>query len=248
VIAAITASTPLIAAMLWVTVLLMSPGSLAPLSVLLVGIGLIAPATTAVVGMIVTGGRWAWRLGLVVIGLCAVLASTTPIDVWWVVALVVTSLSLVALLSPPVTGSLRRLHPATGPPPRAVLIPLVLLGFPFALGLAAGDSPNVATSVVGLSAPLTALWYARVLPLGLLGVRSIWPLLAIGLSLAQTTLAGTTSALGGAVMAILAWHSSVRVAFHPPRETGTALPIPPELAPRDVLDAAQLDDRGRPKT
>jgi hypothetical protein len=36
------------------------------------------------------------------------------------------------------------------------------------------------------------------------------------------------------------------VAFYPPRETGKAYPIPPELAPKEVLDAAEIDERGRP--
>lgn len=244
--AAIAASTPLFAALLWVTALLIDPGPLAPLSVFLVGVGLLAPATTSVIGVIVIGARWAWRLGLVVVGLCAILAVIRPIDPVWVIALIVTGLALVALLSPPVSRSLRRLPVATGPPLRAVLIPLVLIGFPYVLGLSAADEPNTATVIVGVAAPLCALWFARVFPLGLLAVRVLWPALAMGLAFAQTPAPALASAVGGALVAFMAWHPSVKVAFHPPREGGTSHAIPPELAPREVLDTAHLDDRGRP--
>ncbi len=243
---AIAASTPLITTLLWVVTLTVSPGSLAPGSVLLTGVGLIGLATTAVIGTIITRGRWAWRLSLVVLVLGGVLAVVTPVSTLWAVSLAVTGLSLVAMMSPPVTGSLRQRPPATGPPVRAVIVPLILIGIPFLLGLAAADTPSWATMVVGLTAPVCALWYARVLPLGLLAIRVLWPLLAIGLAFAQEVRPAVVSAVAGGVIALLSWHPSVKVAFHPPRETGTSLPIPPELTPREVLDTARLDDRGRP--
>jgi hypothetical protein len=37
----------------------------------------------------------------------------------------------------------------------------------------------------------------------------------------------------------------VRDAFYPPTETGSAYAIPPELTPPEILDAADLDERGR---
>jgi hypothetical protein len=49
------------------------------------------------------------------------------------------------------------------------------------------------------------------------------------------------------VVLAMAWHPEVKVAFHPPRETGRVFPIPPELAPKEILDAADLDERGRPR-
>jgi hypothetical protein len=58
---------------------------------------------------------------------------------------------------------------------------------------------------------------------------------------------GFTSAALGVLVAALAWDSSVRTAFHPPREAGSAYPIPPELAPKEILDEAGIDDRGRRK-
>jgi hypothetical protein len=53
------------------------------------------------------------------------------------------------------------------------------------------------------------------------------------------------SAALGLIVGILAWDRSVKTSYHPPREVGTTFPIPPELAPEEVLDAAEIDDKGR---
>ena len=47
--------------------------------------------------------------------------------------------------------------------------------------------------------------------------------------------------------AVDAWHPSLKVAFDPPTESGSTYAIPPELAPQDILDAAQIDDHGKPQ-
>ena len=77
-------------------------------------------------------------------------------------------------------------------------------------------------------------------------VRLIWPLAAVGLAFTQWLAPAIVSVVSGIAVAVLAWHPSVAVAFHPPREVGTVYPIPPELAPREVLDSADLDEHGRP--
>lgn len=240
-------ATPLVAALLWVTALLNDPEPLAPGSVLLVGVGLLGLATVAVVGMIVTGGRWARRTGLVVLALTVVIASIRPIDPIWIAALTATVVSGVALFSGAVTRSIRKLPAATGPPRRAVMVPLILIGLPFLLGLASWDQPTAGAMIVGLSGPIAAFWYARVLPGGLLAVRALWPALAIGLSITMGLAPGAVALMGGVLVAVLARHPSVKHAFHPPRDVGTSFPIPPELAPREVLDTANLDERGRPR-
>ena len=63
-------------------------------------------------------------------------------------------------------AGLRKLPAATGPPARAVLLALLLVGLPFPLGVSAWDETSPGTLIVGLSAPLTALWFARVFPAG----------------------------------------------------------------------------------
>ncbi|MEX2652511.1 MAG: hypothetical protein WD473_08735, partial [Acidimicrobiia bacterium] len=99
--------------------------------------------------------------------------------------------------------------------------------------------------IVGLTAPLAALWYSRVLPGGLYAVRIIWPLITIGLALLQPAPVAIVSVVTAIVVLAMAWRPEVEVAFHPPRETGRGYPIPPELVPKEILDAAELDEKGR---
>jgi hypothetical protein len=235
-----------LAALAWAAALVIDPGPFAPTSVLLMMIGILGMATVGMVGLTVTGGKWAHRTSLASLVAMFIVAVARPVDALWVVALTATTVAAIALLVPKLTGAIRRLPAAAGPPPRAVLIPMLLIGFPFALGLAAWDEPSTGTAIVGLTAPIAALWFARVFPGGLLAVRVVWPALAIGLGFTQWLAPAVVSVCGGAVIAILAWHRTVSVAVHPPRERGTAYPIPPELAPREVLDSADLDERGQP--
>ncbi|HEY7468029.1 MAG TPA: hypothetical protein VIC07_00680 [Acidimicrobiia bacterium] len=241
------AAAPLLAALLWVASIVVSPGRLTPGSVLLVGLGLIGTATVAVIGMVLTGGRWArWASGAM-LATCLVTAALTPIDGLWIVALVATASALVIVLAGGSTRA-RRQQQAVGPPAAAVALPVLLLLFPAWLGLAAAEDTVVATMIVGLLAPVAALWYTRVLPGGLLGVRLVWPLLALASIPAQGLAPAIVSGAGAVAVAVLAWQPAVKHAFHPPREVGTNYPIPPELTPREVLDAARLDDEGKPRS
>lgn len=240
-------ASPLLAAVLWTGALLVDPGPLAPWSVLLVGIGLLTMATLAVIGMIIAGGRWALRLGVATVVDTLLIAVIRPTDPLWYVALVASITAGALLFQPAVTNRIRKLPSATGPPPRAVLVTLLLASTPGTIGLAAWDQPTAATVVVGLTAPLAALWYAKVLPGGLYGLRVIWPLLAIALAPLQPLPAALVSLLTASVVLALAWQREVGVAFHPPREIAHAYPIPPELVPREILDAADLDERGHPR-
>lgn len=240
-------ATPLLAALLWVAALLVEPGPLASGSILMIGVGLLATSSVAVVGMVLTGGRWARRAALTVVGLTAIVAVARPLDPIWVIATAGTAVAAASLFSEAVTSGIRKLPAASGPPERAVLVPVILLMVPFLLGLASWDVASASTLVVALTAPVAALWYTRVLPGGLFSVRALWPGLAIGLAMIQTVAPGAVSLLSGVTVALMSWHPSVKVAFHPPREKGTAFAIPPELAPREILDAAHLDEKGRPR-
>jgi hypothetical protein len=232
-------------ALAWVVALLVDPTPL-PVnpSVLLVGLGLIGAGAVATTGLVVLGARWAARLGWLVCGAGAVVAVIRPIDGFWVAALLITTVGTAGLIG--MRGRIRRLPSATGPPDRAVVLPLLLLAAPLAIGLS-GAGPVWAALVIGLGAAVVAYAYARVIPGGLLAARIVWPAAALGaapfLELAGAIVA---PALALAVLAV-AWHPSVKMAFHPPRKTGSTFPIPPELAPTEVLDAAGIDDRGRRK-
>lgn len=235
------------AALVWVVALIVDNTPFQPAPAFLIGLGLLAMSTVATVGMIVVGGRWAHRLGLASIAMTAIVAVVRPIDVIWMVAVSVSALALGALVSPPLLASIRRLPSASGPPPRAVLPALSLLAAPCLLGLAGNEADVWALLTVGVSAPIVAFAYSRVLPGGLLAIRLLWPLLAIALTPWLGVWAGAVSVALAVAVAALSWHSSVKASYHPPREVGTTFPIPPELAPPEVLDAADIDDSGRPR-
>jgi len=240
------AAMPLVAAVTWTVALIVDGGPFDSTSVFLMCVGLLGMATTSVAGIVVAGGRWARRLGLVLVGATALLAIVRPIDLLWIIGLVTTALAGLSLNMASVTNRVRKLPAAAGPPARSVLVPLILLGTPFVLGIANSNSRPWVILVVGLSAPLAAFAYSRVLPGGLLAVRLLWPALAIIAAYPMGAPGGFVSVSLGVLIAALAWDPTVKTAFHPPREVGSSYPIPPELAPREILDEAGIDDRGRP--
>ncbi|MGH8944821.1 MAG: hypothetical protein ACRDVL_01570, partial [Acidimicrobiia bacterium] len=166
----LTAMVPLAAALVWVLALLFDSGPLPASSTLLTGIGLLATATTAVVGLVVGGARWAHRLAASSVAATLVVAAVRPIDPIWWLGLVVSALAAAVLFLPATTGRVRKLPSATGPPPAAVIPPLALLAAPLLVGLTSAEAPPLPALVVGLSAPVFAYLYSRVLPGGLWGV------------------------------------------------------------------------------
>lgn len=241
----LAALAPLLAALAWVITLTVDPDPFAAVpSALLLGIGILVMATVATTGLVVLGARWAHRLGWIVVAVGAVIAAARPVDAAWIGALAVTALAAAAMVS--VQGRVRKLPSATGPPTRAVLLPLVHLGAPVALGLAsAGDT--WAVLVVSITAMFSGFLYSRVVWGGLFVSRVAWPVLALGLMPFLDSVGVAVTAILVATTLVLAWHPSTKAAFHPPRTVGTTFAIPPELAPGDILDAAGLDERGRRK-
>jgi hypothetical protein len=239
-------ATPLLAALAWAVAAMVDPSPLDEAGALLTGTGLIIIALVGVAGMVLTGGRWARRLSLGVVAGGYLLAFIRDLDSGWIAALTLTSFAAAMLFLPAVTGQIRKLPSASGPPPRATLLPLLLITVPFLLGLTSLGNTDPAALVVGFGALGAAFWYARVLPGGLIMVRVLWPLLAVALAWQLGLVAGLLSIAAGLAVAGLAWTSDSSVAFHPPRERGSIVPTPPELAPREVLETADLDDRGRP--
>jgi hypothetical protein len=181
------------------------------------------------------------------LGFETMLAIVRPVDFVWVVSVALTGMALASLLSAPLRRTIRRLPSASGPPPRAITPPLLLLAAPCVLGLLGNEAEPWALLVVGVSAPSVALLYSRVIPGGLLAIRLFWPVTALALSPLLGWPAGIASVALAVTVAAFAWGESVRVSYHPPREVGTTFPIPPELTPSEILEAAEIDESGRPK-
>ena len=241
------AAPTLLTALVWAVALAADSRPFHGAPTVLIGVGMLASATVATVGMIVVGGRWAHRLGLASLATTVVLAIVRDIDVMWIVGTIATAVALVALLSPALASTIRKLPSAAGPPPRAITPPIILLLTPALLGLVGNDATPWALLIIGLSAPTAAFLYSRVIPGGLIGIRLVWPLMTLALAPFLGWIAGVVAVILAIGVGITAWASSVKSSYHPPREVGTTHPIPPELTPREVLDAAQIDDRGRRK-
>lgn len=238
---------PLAAALAWTLALIVDGDPLGTTGAFLTGVGLLLIASVAVVGLTVTGSRWSHRLAVISVTCGLVVAGLRPIDGFWLAGLFLSVSSAAALFLPSVTGRVRRLPAASGPPGTAVLLTLLLVSVPFVIGLTTQSSEPWAALSVGLSAPLVGFAYARVIPGGLLAVRVIWPLLSVGLAPFLSVSAAAAAVVLAIGVAALSRRREVKASFHPPREPGTSYPIPPELAPPEILDAAGLDDKGRRK-
>lgn len=243
----LVAGLPLVGALAWTIALIADSEPFGAVAALLIGVGILTMSTVSVVGMIIAGGRWARRLALASVASGLIIAVIRPIDGFWVAGLVGSAAAGSAMFIPQVTSRVRRLPAAAGPPQAAVVAPLLLLAAPFLIGIASDQPPALPALTIGLSAPIIAFVFSRVIPGGLVALRLLWPALAVSLSPLLGMPAGAVSAALGALVALVAWRPGVKASFHPPRETGSTYPIPPELAPEDILDAAHIDDRGRPR-
>lgn len=230
----------------WTVVLATSTADRSEMGIVLLAVSLWIATVVALTGMLVARARWARRLGLGVTAAQGALALLIAPGAWWGVALILSAVTAVSLGGPWLDGIIRGRPSASGPPTRAVLLPLILIGVPYLLGYS--DAAGVEALIVAVAALVTAFWFIRILPGAVAAVRIIWPALALGLAFSMGWWpAGITTAAAAVAVATLAWHSSVRNAVHPLIETGSRVAIPPELAPREILDAADVDDSGRPR-
>lgn len=198
----------------------------------------------SVIGTTIAGGRWARRLATVLaLGWLALAPALEASPLWWT-ALVVTGAALAAIVGTGLAPIVRRLPAAAGPPGEAVTLPLLLLGAPVMIGLISTAGLGVLGWIGVITASIAAGMYSKAAPGALFAVRFAAPVVLGGLGLASLPW-GVAIALWGGAVARLAWTQSARVAVRPLSGRGTAVPIPPELTPTEILDAAGVDDRGR---
>ena len=210
-----------------------------------IGSGLLLLVAVAIVGMVAGASRWALRLGIAAAGGMVALGLFFPLTAWTVAAMASAGAALAGLVGTGVDRLIRQRPSVDGPPARAVLLSLLLLVSPPVWALAAPEGLETTTLAAVVATWVTLAWYAKAAAGALLIVRLITP----ALLLVTATMEGFPAAMFIAVSAVglasLAWTVEARLAVHPLAEPGTTVPIPPELAPSDVLDAAGLDDRGR---
>ena len=197
------------------------------------------------VGMVAGAARWALRLALTSAGTMVTLGLVFPLTPWTVAAMALGGAAAAGLAGTSFDGLIRKRPPADGPPARAVLLSLLLLAAPPAWALVARDGLGTSALIAVAVAWLTMAWYAKAAPGALLVVRVVSPLALLMAAVMEGLPVGAIVASTAAGLSALAWTVEARIAVNPLAEPGTTVPIPPELAPRDVLDAAGIDDRGR---
>lgn len=226
----------------WSLQLILDPEPFAPGSAAVLALTLIALALVAVTGLLLARSRWAAWLAVALAAAQIALAIVLPID--WRGVAVVMALALATLAA--TTRGERPQVSSDGPPPLAVVLLLLLVAFPALVAVSNADGISVAAVVGSGVVVLAAVIYGRGGIAALWAMRSLVPLGAV-LAAATTPLPPAAAVLAaGAGLSALGWSPVIANAaapLVPLRSPGYR--IPPELAPREILDAAGLDERGR---
>jgi hypothetical protein len=242
---AITVAALLVlSASMWMVRLVLGPAFLPVEAAALLGADLVLLAAVSATGMLIGAARWAHRLGVAVAASELLLALGLEVDAAWVVAIGCTAAALVGLVGGWTRTAVRSLPPADAPPRAAVVLVLVMLAAPGLVALASGDGLGWGAWTVVLLTYLAAGVYARAIPGSLLAVRIGIPV-SLAASPAVSELPAAVMVPGAIALAALAWQRGVRLAVRPLARPGRAVPVPPEIVPAEILDAAGIDEHGR---
>lgn len=229
------------------SMLLFSQGPWAADAAALMAACLLALTAIAVAGMLVASSRWGRWLGVTISVVPPLLAMTVPVGPWWIANLVVSGAVLAALAGTATSGVIRRLPRADGPTPRVVAFILGLAGVPLLVAVVSPHGLGAPEWLIAGSSAAAAFAYAKAQPYSVLAVRALYLAVAVTAAVLAGWPRGALWALTGVVVTAFAWHRDIRLAVRPLSGRGRAVPILPELVPSDVLEAAGLDEHGRPK-
>lgn len=219
-----------------------------PVSAAVAGAGMVILAIVAASGTLLARGRWAAPTDAAIGATWIGIAVAGPLGPLSIALLAAGALALAAASGPWLHGWLRRLPRADGPPPAAVVLLLALLATPVVAAFASPSGMPVLSVVLAAWSALLAMGLARILPGSLLAARVLHPALCAAAAVAAGVPGGAPLVAVGVVATAAAWRRDVALAIAPavPRRSD-AVAIPPELVPPEILEAAGLDDRGRPK-
>ncbi len=210
-------------------------------SALLLSAGLVLFTLVAVTGLLLARARWSVRACAAVaicwIGIAVIVASPTAIA-----GATAATGALAGAAGPWMGRWARHTSFVDGPPPMAVVALLLLLSTPVALALGSpGGVGALHWSFAGWALGL-AFALSRALKGSLSLLRVVHPVASAALVVVEGPGALPAAVLGVAAAA-LGWLRDVAASItHRPPES---VPIPPELAPTEVLDAAGVDESGR---
>ncbi|MEX1208854.1 MAG: hypothetical protein WEE36_09705 [Acidimicrobiia bacterium] len=213
----------------------------------LIAVGMMILALTAVAGVLLARSRWSRLAAAGVAAGWIAIAGSSSVSRWSVATIASAGLALAGSLGPWLARWLRHRASADGPPPAAVVALLLLLATPAAVGLVSAGGVALPGWVLAGWSVVLALSLARAMAGSLTAARVVHPVLSVAAGVTAGVAGGVVLGLLGLAVAGLAWRREVAISVAP-RLTGgaqSALRIPPELAPPDVLDAAGADSTGR---
>jgi len=200
-----------------------------------------------IAGLLVGRARWARPASILMAAVWFVLAIAGPIDV--VAVSVSAAASVVAALAagPWLSDWLRRLPAAEAPPRSAAVLLVALTATPGVIGaMEPAVEPEPLAWACAAWALAEALLLARIPPVGLWLVRvTHGPVCAAAIAVRQSWVFGVGLGAVALMTVALVWRRDVGDAARP-LITGSGVPIPPELVDPAIMQAAGLDDRGRP--
>jgi hypothetical protein len=234
----------LLGAFIWGAALVLGPGPWDSEAAGVGAAGLLAVATLATVSILVESSRLGYRLAWGLVAAETMVAVLHPISTLWLMGVIALTGAGLALAEPSLGGWVRR-QPQPAPIPAAALtLCLVLLAAGPVVALASPHRPVGILPLLTAGNWLVLLWYVRRRPGREWVPRTLIPLFALsGLLLPSPARWGWLILQMGAAAA--AWRKGARLAVRPLLERGHPVPIPPELAPAEVLEAARIDRSGR---
>lgn len=227
--------------------LLFTAGPWASDAAAVIAAGSIALAAIGVTGMLVASSRWGRWLSVIVAFAMPALAVSLPISAWWIANLVASAMVVSSLAGTATSGVIRKLPRADGPTPRVVAFMLVLAGLPPVVAVVSPGGLGIPEWMMITVSIVAAIAYAKATTLSIVAVRLGYTVVALVASILAGWPRGVIWIVIGSTVTALAWQRDVRLAVRPLAQRGRAVPILPEMVPPDILEAAGLDERGRPK-
>jgi hypothetical protein len=164
-------------------------------------------------------------LAFATMALGLVVAAITGLDdVTAVVALALSLTAIGGLSGPWLRVWLRHRPSATGPEPRAAVLPLAGLGLVPLIGFVSPGGLTVLLVLLATASILFVVGYIRANAWGLWGLRLVIPALTIAAAVALNVAGGIALLAGGGIVTTLAWTPAARRAIR-----GSVPPLP---APR----------------
>lgn len=244
----VIAAVLFLASLAWALTLAFGSGPFATSSAALLAIDILLVGTVISVGVALSRGRWTRKAALVLLAGQALLAVFVDVDGWSVAAIVLTAGSIGLFAGPWLNTWLRKLPKADGPPPRAALLALSLIALPALVAVTAPTGVTAAGWVLSGFSLVAAFAYSRAWLTALWAVRTALPILGIVTAAALTWPGGLALGFGVVMLTALAWApDSLQALLGTTPTPADPVAIPAELIPREVLDAAGLDERGRPQ-